>query len=146
MKTTRKRRRPAGPKTFRCAAYTREATNDEDGHKWSSLPRQREAVQAFIASRKRQGWVCLPDVYEDSGQSGATLQRPALQRLLADVEASKVDCVVIHTVDRLSRSLSGHEKLLAMFRRHGVTVVTVLPTLFLVWGDRLEDGWLADVP
>ena len=104
MKTQRKRRRPSGPKTFRCAVYIREATDHEGGRKWNSLPRQREAIEAFIASRKRQGWVCLPDVYEDSGQSGATLKRPALQRLLADVEAGKVDCVVIHTVDRLSRS------------------------------------------
>jgi site-specific DNA recombinase len=146
MKTQRKRRRSPGPKTFRCAVYIRDATDHEGGRKWNSLPRQREAIQAFIASRKRQGWVCLPDVYEDSGQSGATLKRPALQRLLADVEAGKVDCVVIHTVDRLSRSISCHAKALALFRQHGVTVVTVLPTLFLVWGDRLEDGWLADAP
>jgi site-specific DNA recombinase len=146
MKTQRKRRRPAGPKTFRCAVYIREATDHEGGRKWNSLPRQREAIQAFVASRKRQGWVCLPEVYEDSGQSGATLKRPALQRLLADVETGKVDCVVIHTVDRLSRCLSCHAKAFALFRQYGVTVVTVLPTLFLVWGDRLEDGWLADAP
>jgi DNA invertase Pin-like site-specific DNA recombinase len=75
-----------------------------------------------------------------------TLKRPTLQSLLADIEAGKVDCVVIHTVDRLSRSHSCHAKAFALFRRYGVTVVTVLPTLFLVWGDRLEDGWLADAP
>jgi site-specific DNA recombinase len=146
MKTQRKRRCPPGPKAFRCAVYIREATDHEGGRKWNSLPRQREAIQAFIASRKRQGWVCLPDAYEDSGQSGMTQERPALQSLLADVEAGKVDCVVIHTVDRLSRSISCHAKALALFRQYGVTVVTVLPTLFLVWGDRLEDGWLADAP
>ena len=57
-----------------------------------------------------------------------------------------MDCVVIHTVDRLLCCLSCHANVLALFRRYGVTVVTVLPTLFLVWGDRLEDGWLADAP
>jgi site-specific DNA recombinase len=143
MKSPRKRQSP-GRKVFRCAIYTRESTHAPDGEKGKSLVRQREVVEAFIATRKRQGWICLPHVYEERGPSAATPRPPALQSLLADVEAGKVDCVVVYTIDRLSRSLSGHEKLLAVFRRYGVTVVTVWPTLFLVWGDRLEDGWLAD--
>ena len=145
MKSSRKRQSP-GHKTFRCAVYTRVSTNVPDAEKGKSLVRQREAAEALVASRKRQGWVCLPEVYEERGPSAATPRPPALQSLLADVEAGKVDCVVVHTIDCLSHSLSGHEKLLATFRRYGVTVVTVWPTLFLVWGDRLEDGWLADVP
>jgi site-specific DNA recombinase len=132
MHAPRERRRQQTPRSFRCAMYTRKNINAGRANEFNSLRRQRKAIRAFIASRKRQGWVCLPETYEDIGQSAGTLERPALKRLLADMAAGKVDCVVIHTFDRLTRSLSDQTTLFAKFRQYDVTLVTVCPMAFYV--------------
>ena len=95
----------------RCAVYTRKSTEEGLQQEFNSLDAQREAGEAFIASQRAEGWACLPDRYDDPGFSGGTMDRPALKRLLADIEAGKIDCVVVYKVDRLSRSLP---------RRHSV--------------------------
>lgn len=92
------------PITFRCAIYTRKSTEDGLEQEFNSLDAQRDAGEAYIASQKSEGWVCLPDHYDDGGFTGGNLERPALQRLLADIEAGRVDCIVVYKVDRLSRS------------------------------------------
>ncbi|MBD3337274.1 MAG: recombinase family protein, partial [Candidatus Eisenbacteria bacterium] len=104
--TARARRKTSEkPETVRCAIYTRKSTDEGLDNGFSSLDAQREAAEAYIASQKEEGWTCLPDLYDDGGFSGGTMDRPALKRLLADVEAGKVDCAVVYKVDRLSRSL-----------------------------------------
>src|SRR5438067_12679202 len=94
---------PAGP--VRCAIYTRKSTEEGLQQEFNSLDAQREAAQAYIASQQHEGWVCLPDRYDDGGFTGGNMERPALQRLLADVREGKVDVVVVYKIDRLSRSL-----------------------------------------
>src|SRR5204863_3078274 len=86
---------------------------------------QREACEAYIGSQKPEGWLLVPDHYDDGGISGATLERPALQRLLADIEARRVDIVVVYKIDRLSRSLMDFAKLVEVFDRNTVTFVSV---------------------
>src|SRR5262245_33393495 len=96
--------RPTALPLVRCAVYTRKSTEEGLEQQFNSLDAQRESGQSFIASQQHEGWVCLPDRYDDGGFTGANLERPALRRLLADIEAGKVDCVVIYKIDRLSRS------------------------------------------
>jgi len=88
---------------IRCAIYTRKSTEEGLEQEFNSLDAQREAGEAFIASQKSEGWVCLPDLYDDGGFTGANMERPALRRLMSDIEAGRVDCVVVYKVDRLSR-------------------------------------------
>ena len=92
---------------------------------FNSLDAQREACEAYIASQKAEGWVLVPDRYDDGGFSGGTLERPALKRLLADIEAGRVDVVVVYKIDRLSRSLMDFSKLVEVFDRNNVTFVSV---------------------
>ena len=92
---------------------------------FNSLHAQREAALAYIASQKSEGWIALPDHYDDGGISGATLERPALKRLLRDVEAGLIDVIVTYKLDRLSRSLTDFAKLIDVFERHNVTFVSV---------------------
>src|SRR5256885_2105602 len=92
---------------------------------FNSLDAQREACEAYIASQKPEGWLLVPDRYHDGGISGATLERPALKRLLADIEARRVDVVVVYKIDRLSRSLMDFAKLVEVFDRNSVTFVSV---------------------
>jgi site-specific DNA recombinase len=127
MKAPRKRQRQQSPKTIRCAIYVRTAVDRGRATECNSIRRQRKAIRAFIAKHKSQGWVALPKIYEEVGQSAATMQRPALQELLADVQAGEVDCVVVHTFDRLTRSFSDQATLLAICDQYGVTLVTVSP-------------------
>jgi DNA invertase Pin-like site-specific DNA recombinase len=96
---------------------------------FNSLDAQREAAEAYIASQKQEGWRAIPDRYDDGGYSGGTLDRPALQRLLHDVEASRVDCIVVHRIDRLSRSLLDFAKLAELFERKGISLVSVTQRL-----------------
>ncbi len=110
---------------IRCAVYTRKSTSEGLDREFNSLDAQREAGQAFIASQVREGWVCLPSRYDDGGYSGATIDRPALQRLMADIGAGKIDCVVTYKVDRLSRSLLDFAKLMETFDKHQVSFVSV---------------------
>ena len=109
----------------RCAVYTRKSTDEGLDMDFNSLDAQREAGEAYVASQKSQGWVCLDDRYDDGGWSGGNLDRPALERLMADIEAGRVDCVVIYKVDRLSRSLLDFARLVEVFDKHGVSLVSV---------------------
>ena len=102
----RKRREPEAPtKQVHCAIYTRKSTEEGLEQDFNSLDAQRDSGEAYIASQKAEGWVCLPERYNDGGFTGGNMDRPALARLLADIEAGKIDCVVVYKVDRLSRSL-----------------------------------------
>ncbi len=92
---------------------------------FNSLDAQREASSAYIASQRAEGWVERADQYDDGGFSGGTLERPALKRLLADIEAGRVDVVVVYKIDRLSRSLMDFARLVEVFDRTGVTFVSV---------------------
>jgi DNA invertase Pin-like site-specific DNA recombinase len=110
---------------LRCALYTRKSSEEGLEQDFNSLDAQREACEAFVASQKREGWVLLPEMYDDGGFSGGTLERPAFQRLLADVSAGKVDVVVVYKVDRLTRSLSDFAKIVEVFDKNGVSFVSV---------------------
>src|SRR3954471_15113587 len=96
---------PLSGKVVRCAIYTRKSTEEGLEQPFNSLDAQREAAEAYIASQRHQGWTALADSFDDGGFSGGHMERPALQRLMAAVEAGGVDCVVVYKVDRLSRSL-----------------------------------------
>ncbi|OPZ84763.1 MAG: DNA-invertase hin [bacterium ADurb.Bin429] len=109
----------------RCAIYCRKSTDEGLDAEFTSLDAQRESGENYIASQRHEGWVVIPTRYEDGGISGGTLERPALKRLLADIEAGKVDCVVCYKVDRLSRSLLDFSKLMELFDKHQVTFVSV---------------------
>ena len=109
----------------RCAAYTRKSSEEGLEQEFSSLDAQRESCEAYITSQKAEGWVLVPDRYDDGGVSGATLDRPALKRLLADIESHKVDVVVVYKIDRLSRSLMDFSRLVEVFDRNDVTFVAV---------------------
>ena len=110
---------------IRCAIYTRKSHEDGLEQEFNSLDAQREAAEAYIASQKSEGWVCLVDHYDDGGFTGGNMDRPALARLLADIEAGKVDCVVVYKVDRLSRSLMDFARIMATFDRRNVSFVSV---------------------
>src|ERR1700742_3102178 len=110
---------------FRCAVYTRKSSEEGLELKFNSLDAQREACEAYVASQKSEGWTLVHDRYDDGGISGATLERPALRRLLADIEAKRVDVVVVYKIDRLSRALMDFAKLVEVFDRNTVTFVSV---------------------
>jgi site-specific DNA recombinase len=109
----------------RCAVYTRKSSEEGLDQEFNSLNAQREACKAYIASQKQEGWVLVPDDYNDGGFSGGTLERPALKRLLTDIEAGRVDVIVVYKIDRLSRSLMDFAKLVEVFDRKGVTFVSI---------------------
>lgn len=110
---------------LRCGVYTRKSSEEGLEQEFNSLHAQREACEAYIASQRSEGWVLVRDQYDDGGISGGTLERPALQRLLADIEDGLVDVVVVYKIDRLSRSLMDFSKLVEVFDRNGVTFVSV---------------------
>src|SRR5256885_4261427 len=120
-----KNARAGAAKTIRCAIYTRKSTEEGLDQDFSSLQAQREAAEAYILSQKELGWKLLPDHYDDGGFTGGNLDRPALQRLVTDVEARRVDCVVVYKVDRLSRSLLDFARLIDRFDQRSVTFVSV---------------------
>ena len=109
----------------RCAIYTRKSSEEGLEQAFNSLDAQREACAAYVASQKGEGWRLLPDLYDDGGVSGGTLERPGLQCLLSDIEARKVDLVVVYKVDRLTRSLADFAKLVERFDRAGISFVSV---------------------
>jgi site-specific DNA recombinase len=109
----------------RCAIYTRKSSDDGLQQEFNSLDAQREAAEAYIASQKAEGWVCLPEHYDDGGFTGGNTDRPALRRLLADIEAGKVDSVVVYKIDRFSRSLADFMRMMTVFEQHGVAFVSV---------------------
>ena len=112
-------------KKIRCAIYTRKSTEERLDLEFNSLDSQRAAAEAFIASQKSEGWVCLPKKYDDGGFSGGDLDRPALNELLKDIAAGEVDCVVVYKVDRLSRSLFDFAKVMEKFDEFGASFVSV---------------------
>jgi site-specific DNA recombinase len=106
--------KPIFPKPQRCAIYTRKSTEHNLDHEFNSLDAQREAGEAYIKSQAHEGWRLVPDRYDDGGLSGASLDRPAMQKLLADVRAGKINIVVVYKVDRLTRSLADFAKLVEL--------------------------------
>lgn len=112
-------------KRLNCAIYTRKSSDEGLEKEFNSLDAQREACGAFILSQKHAGWAALPDFYDDGGLSGGTMERPALQRLLDDIQAGKVRIVVVYKVDRLTRSLADFAKIVDVFDAHGASFVSV---------------------
>lgn len=110
---------------LRCAIYTRKSSEEGLEQEFNSLHAQREACEAYISSQKSEGWVPVREKYDDGGISGGTLDRPALQRLLEDIEDGLVDIVVVYKIDRLSRSLADFAKMVEVFDRNGATFVSV---------------------
>src|SRR5712671_4689580 len=111
--------------TVRCAIYTRKSSEEGLEQEFNSLQAQREACEAFINSQRHEGWVCLRAAYDDGGFSGATMDRPALQRLLGDLTAGRVDTVVVYKIDRLSRSLADFAKIVEILDTRGASFVSV---------------------
>ena len=110
---------------MRCAIYTRKSSEEGLEQAFNSLDAQREACAAFVLSQKHEGWVVLPTVYDDGGFSGGTMDRPALQRLLSDIGAGKVDVVVVYKIDRLTRSLFDFAKIVEALDARGVSFVSI---------------------
>ena len=123
MKSEKASRRAT--KRLRCAIYTRKSTDEGLEKDFNSLDAQRDACAAFIQSQKHEGWTGLPTLYDDGGYSGGTMERPALQRLLVDIEAGRIDVIVVYKVDRLTRALSDFAKLVEIFDRCGVSFVSI---------------------
>ncbi len=112
-------------KPIPCAIYTRVSTNDGMEQEFTSLDAQREAAESYIISQKSEGFFALTDRYDDAGFSGATTERPSLQKMIADIKAGKIGCVVVYKVDRLSRSLLDFSKLLEFFDQNNVAFISV---------------------
>jgi DNA invertase Pin-like site-specific DNA recombinase len=115
--------KPAG--SLACAIYTRKSTAEGLEQDFNSLDAQREACEAYVRSQAHEGWRCRPDRYDDGGFSGGAMDRPALQRLITDIAAGRVDVVVVYKVDRLTRSLADFARLVALFDARGVSFVSV---------------------
>jgi DNA invertase Pin-like site-specific DNA recombinase len=109
----------------RCAIYTRKSTEEGLSQAFNSLDAQREAAEAYILSQREQGWAALQERYDDGGFTGGNMERPALKQLLADIDASRVDCVIVYKVDRLSRSLLDFARILDTFEQRKVSFVSV---------------------
>ena len=112
-------------KTIRCAIYTRKSTEEGLDQEFNSLDAQRASAEAFIASQMHEGWTVLPTEYDDGGFTGGNMDRPALKRMMADIEKGKIDCVVVYKVDRLSRSLLDFSRIMEEFDRKKVSFVSV---------------------
>ena len=113
------------PPRVRCSIYTRKSSEEGLEQAFNSLDAQRESCAAYILSQASEGWICLPDIYDDGGLSGGTLERPALQRLLAEVREGRIDIIVVYKVDRLTRSLLDFSKLVEAFDKAGTSFVSV---------------------
>ena len=112
-------------KQLRCAIYTRKSTEHNLDLEFNSLDAQREACEAYIKSQAPEGWRLVPPRYDDGAFSGASLNSPALQKLLANRQAATIDIIVVYKVDRLTRSLADFAKLVELFDRHAVSFVSV---------------------
>jgi site-specific DNA recombinase len=117
--------RSAKPITKRCALYTRKSSEEGLEQDFNSLDAQREACAAYVISQKAEGWKALATVYDDGGYSGGSMERPALQRLLADIQADKIDVIVVYKIDRLTRSLADFARMVELFEGHQVSFVSV---------------------
>ncbi len=116
---------PNTPQRIRCAIYTRKSTDEGLDQEFNTLDAQRESAEAYIASQRHEGWVTLPDKYDDGGFTGGNIERPALKRLLRDVEEDKVDCIVVYKVDRLSRSLVDFARIMETLEKNNAKFVSV---------------------
>src|ERR1700681_3384970 len=116
---------PHAPAGVRCGIYTRKSTDEGLDQAFNTLDAQREAAESFINSQRQEGWAALPQKYDDGGFTGANMDRPALKRLLADVQSGDVNCVVVYKVDRLSRSLLDFARIMEILDKHGATFVSV---------------------
>ena len=110
---------------IRCAVYTRKSTDEGLEKEFNTLEAQREASENFIKSQKHQGWVLIDEHYDDGGFSGGNMKRPALERLMHDVEAGKVDMIVVYKIDRLTRSLTDFAKMVDIFDKYHCSFVSV---------------------
>ncbi len=110
---------------LRCAIYTRVSTDQGLEQDFNSLDAQREASEAYVKSQAHEGWRLVRDRYDDGGFSGGSMDRPALQKLLIEVQARRIDVIVVYKVDRLTRSLADFAKLVETFDAHGVSFVSV---------------------
>src|SRR6202166_4581895 len=118
--------KPANPKvSLRCAVYTRVSTEHGLEQEFNSLDNQREASEASIKSQAHEGWRLMRDRYDDGGYSGGSMERPALQKLLDDIRARRIDVIVVYKVDRLTRSLADFAKLVELFDEHEVSFISV---------------------
>src|SRR5215207_4858710 len=117
--------KPAATKALRCAIYTRVSTEHGLEQEFNSLDNQRDAAEAYVKSQAHEGWRGLREHYDDGGFSGASMERPALKQLLADIAARRIDVVVVYKVDRLTRSLTDFARLVELFDQHGVSFVSV---------------------
>ena len=117
------------PRPLRCAIYSRKSTEEGLNQEFNTLEAQREAAEAYIRSQRHTSWTALADHYDDGGYTGANLERPALRKLLADIADSKIDCVLVYKVDRLSRSLLDFARLMEIFERHKVSLVSITQPL-----------------
>ncbi len=124
-KTGARVRLPVPVPAVRCAIYTRKSTSEGLDSDFNTLDAQRESGEAYILSQRPEGWLALADRYDDGGFSGGNMDRPAMSRLMADIESGRVDCVVVYKVDRLSRSLLDFARLMDVFDKHGVSFVSV---------------------
>ena len=109
----------------RCAIYTRKSSEEGLEQEFNSLAAQREACEAYICSQRHEGWVVAKAHYDDGGFSGGNMERPALQRLLADIRGGRIDVVVVYKVDRLTRSLADFARLVEIFDTQGVSFVSI---------------------
>jgi site-specific DNA recombinase len=116
---------PAASRALRCAIYTRKSTDEGLDQEFNSLDAQRESAEAFVQSQRGEGWEILPDRYDDGGFSGGNMERPALRRLLADIDEGRVDAVVVYKVDRLSRSLLDFARIMDRFNEREIAFVSV---------------------
>ncbi len=114
---------PAPLPSVRCAIYCRKSTDEGLDAAFTSLDAQREAALAYIAQRRHLGWHAVSETYEDGGFSGSSLERPALQRLVAEITRGAIDCVLVYKVDRISRSLLDFARLISLFERHHVSFI-----------------------
>jgi site-specific DNA recombinase len=118
-----------GSSTLRCAIYTRKSTEEGLTQEFNTLEAQRESAEAYVLSQLHAGWTALADRYDDGGYTGANLERPALRKLLVDIEAGRIDCVLVYKVDRLSRSLLDFARLMEIFERCQVSLVSITQPL-----------------
>ena len=125
MSRSRNGKASASLPQMQCAIYTRKSTEEGLDQDYNTLDAQRDSGEAFIKSQAPEGWVCVPDHYDDGGFTGANMERPALKRLMADIESGKVNCVVVYKVDRLSRSLPDFARMMETFDKCGVSFVSV---------------------
>ena len=122
-------RKISTPKLVRCAIYTRKSTEEGLDKEFNTLDAQRESCEAYIASQHYAGWVCSKERYDDGGFTGSNIERPALKRLMEDVDAGQIDVIVLYKIDRLSRSLMDFTRIVERLEKHNVSFVSITQQL-----------------